>query len=338
MTRTRWMLALAAATLCGGCGRATYTTRISADGSWVRRDTFVGQVEKAGSEPGFGAMFSVSLGDIFRLPGGAGWTVTRATKKDELTITAVRTVTAGETLVGDVGVKGGPKGKPAVQLTSTVTVRKIGPGRIEYREVLHWNGALPNEIKELKTASFLDPADLAAFRKAIPEEIVQAGKGEAMPFFIVRALVQMLFGPPEPMMMDLVMNPDFSAIKMQRSFILAMDAYMQDSSVGAKMTPEARKAALRKIARALVPLLKEISSKETKSPPGMPKMDGPTPGAGGQNEGGLPILTFAVEMPGRVVECNGELDEFTNSVAWSLFPVAAVLGDVTLRAVCEVGK
>jgi hypothetical protein len=57
---------------------------------------------------------------------------------------------------------------------------------------------------------------------------------------------------------------------------------------------------------------------------------------GPSDDSNLIAMFTSVKLPGRIVESNGELDEVSGEVFWAYYPEAAQLGDVTLRAVCEV--
>ena len=49
-------------------------------------------------------------------------------------------------------------------------------------------------------------------------------------------------------------------------------------------------------------------------------------------------LTFSVKLPGKIISSNGELDAFSGEVYWAMFAISPTLEDVTMTAICEVGK
>src|ERR1051325_10982535 len=84
---------LVALFLAAGCGRANVTTEIRPDGSWTRQIVLHAHAQKQG-EPGPGSL-GPKLEEVFSYPTAAPWKVTKQTGKDEVTITADRTLVAG---------------------------------------------------------------------------------------------------------------------------------------------------------------------------------------------------------------------------------------------------
>ncbi|MBC8102708.1 MAG: hypothetical protein H7Z41_08995, partial [Cytophagales bacterium] len=187
---------LPAALGAGGCARVSTVSEVRPDGSMTRTVTYKGTAPAAPRETAAGGETPVSessemsisprLEELIALPSGAagsGWTVTRTRDdRSSVVVTATRTVAAGQALHNDLGIRmpkpkpAGPPGKntiaapapmpgkvrplPALLLENTATVRTITPGKLEYRETLHWRGPRPTEIDTP------DPGMLAALRRS----------------------------------------------------------------------------------------------------------------------------------------------------------------------------
>ncbi|HZO87237.1 MAG TPA: hypothetical protein VFB38_02790 [Chthonomonadaceae bacterium] len=315
------LLALAAvcAALAGGCARSTVTTTINPNGSWVRQDAFHAT---ASDEKGFN--LGVKLEDVFFLPSGVTWKVTRAKKGDEVAYTAERTLQAGETLKQDIAWKGEDKAAQTSALGNEVTVRQVAPGRYEYREVLHWQGKLPKEVTEL------DPQLLAAVKGALPPALATDANAKETAQIVNREFLRMLFGPRDPMMISffaqILMSPDLMERRVMSRIGGAVSKALEEK-FGAQLPPEERRAVAIKIMTAA------FNSAQTKV-----KSQAKPEAAAGANSAPSPSLTFIVKMPGKIVDTNGEVDEFTGEVYWSFYPQAAALGDVILTATCDVNK
>src|SRR5690348_6879351 len=79
-----------------GCGRANVTTEIRPDGSWTRKVELHAPAPKGnGQNQGMSMDFGPKIEDVFSYPNAAPWKVAKKTEKDEITITAERTLTAG---------------------------------------------------------------------------------------------------------------------------------------------------------------------------------------------------------------------------------------------------
>jgi hypothetical protein len=129
---------------------------------------------------------SPKLEDLVAFPSAAGgWKITRTREeKSEVTVTATRVAAPGQTVRNDLGIRlPKPKSadgaaaaapvKPPVRtarvtppsallVENTATVRQIAPGRLQYREVLHWRGPRPEELDAP------DARTLAALKRSLP--------------------------------------------------------------------------------------------------------------------------------------------------------------------------
>ena len=47
-------------------------------------------------------------------------------------------------------------------------------------------------------------------------------------------------------------------------------------------------------------------------------------------------LTFSVQMPGKIISSNGEVNHSTHTTFWGLYPETAAMGDIVLTATCQV--
>jgi len=239
---------------------------------------------------------------------------------------AKRAAAPGETLRQDVVVRGKIKGSPGRLLVNEVTVRPAGPGRVEYREVLHWQGEVPKEI----TAP--QPEMLKALRDTLPPALTtDEAVLRDVALLTQRELYRMLFGPGDLILGYILLHPDLAERRIQQRLGGALLKALE-AKFGDRMTLAERRGAARKILTAAL-AASEVSSK-AKSGPEMAAAGGP---GGGDKDGNAPVaLTFAVKAPGKVIETNGEYDELSGEIFWTLYPEAAAAGDVVLSAVCEV--
>lgn len=334
MTHARRALALAA--LCAavmptiGCGRAVVTTDIKPDGTWVRRLEFHGPAPNNGKPNEVQLQPAQTVEDVFGVPKGAGWTVVRKRQKsdnegmmgggDEMVITAERTFKAGETSSPGALLKD-DKGAPL--LTDTVTVTPAGPGRWKYSETLHWVGK--RDLGAFDTSEFR-----TVLRGALPADLKSVPAAELAPLErrLTVALARILFGPNTPLLSQLLMNPDLGQRELARRGGPAIDRALGET-FGARLTADARRDTVRRL----------IAAMETEFNSSKSKMNGPQAGEkadkGGAGE--LSPLTFTVKLPGKVVETNGERDEYGGVVYWSMYGLSPAVEDVTMTAVCQTG-
>lgn len=85
-----------------------------------------------------------SLEETLVLPSGISWRSREAKKEGERTMIFERTLAAGASLKGDIGIKEKEPGKLSIANEATVT--RPAPRRLEYKEVVRWTGAPPENI------------------------------------------------------------------------------------------------------------------------------------------------------------------------------------------------
>jgi hypothetical protein len=294
-----------AALALGACARARVTTAIKADGSWTRSVSLIGQERKEGQ-------MTPTLEDTFVIPSGA-WKAHEEKKSEERTLTFDRVLAAGASLDGDVSVKAAA-GK--LKLVNQTTVTRLGPNRFEYRETLHWKSDASQFLGKIK------PEDLAKVERNLPPELATDANAQALAEKTAELSVPLLFGPGDPLMTMAFLHPDLAVRRAgQRVGGLLVKALEQQ--FGDKLTLAQRKEVAFK-------MIQETFSSATLTTPKVP----PDPSTA--NSTGLVPLMFIVKAPGRVVSCNGEVDELTGEVFWGLFSEAAAFKDVVLTAVVEV--
>ena len=335
----------------------TAATEIKPDGSWTRALTLGSAVEFSGSsgagptkDKAAAARMAAAKTEAqvqaikkqFLVPSGPGWTVTRQRDDEQMTLVVRRTapLAPGETVRQDMVVRGIVNGQPGGQVVNEVAVRPAGPARVEYRETLRWQGKRPDELFQpqpsiLKTVRAALPAPLAADDKAVSAITVQ----------VQQELWRAAFGPGEPLIVIFLAHPDLGQRRMQQRLGRALVSALE-TNFGDRMTPAERRAVALKLATNKS-LLKSGPAGQANAAAGSAAASGVPPGAdpsaGGAIQFGgkdgynpsLVALTFTLKPPGRVVETNGEYDELTGEVVWTLYTEAVAAGDVTLRAVCE---
>ncbi|MCH8273321.1 MAG: hypothetical protein IH851_00830 [Armatimonadetes bacterium] len=301
--------AASAALLVTGCAKMTALTEVNEDGSWTRTVKFT--VVRSGDTP----ISGLEIEEIFELPAGAEWKITKEDAGDETIYTAVRSVAPGEDAFQDVVIKD----KNKVIMVNEISVRQIAPGRLEYREVIRWRGKTPEEITEP------DAEIIQAIKEALPEGVGADEDIRDVALSLQRGFWRVLFGPGDPIFGQMIMHPDLAERRFKQRIGVEMNSVLE-SKFGDNLTvAQRRDVAVKMISFAnLDEVVDEEKSEAEKSGPG--------------GASGLVALTFVVKLPGRIVETNGEVDKLTGEVFWGLYPEAAAVGEIVLRAVCEVGN
>jgi hypothetical protein len=300
----RLLFAVAAMPLIAGCSRVAVTTEVKPDGSWTRQDVFT--QAKSG-------MGGAQLSDVFTLPAqGAGWTAKKTVTVKEVTYTASLKVKGPGQFGKDIMVRRKEKGP--VLVTNTVVVRQIAPGRWQYTETLHWAGDKPAELAN-------PPADaIAAIKGALPASIATEANAKALAVGLVRGLWGAMFGPGQSVLPQLMLQPDAAEHILLQRLGRSIDRTLGET-VGSRLTAEERRATVKKLIGVMSAQAQAKGSPE----PG---------GSSSASKDGtdMPSMTFTLKPPGTVVETNGESDEYANEVWWTLYPEAAALGDIVLKA------
>lgn len=292
-----------------GCGRAVIVTEVRPGGSFTRELTF------HGAKPG--GLGDV-IKDVFVTPTGAGWTAQEVQNADvdETELVARRTFAAGEATAGDLVVLGGPKANPVPWLRSEATVRKIGARRYEYTETLHWLGKrddLDDDTDPTVRAELVKLVGSAALVDEIRREIL-------------RKMLSTLLGPPKPIVSDLMSHPELVVASVRRDTGREIERLLRER-LGDRLTTAQRTDVAR---RYLDIVMRRVESTRAKATQKKDRAGERT------TDPGMVSLTFALKMPGRLVEANGLADELDGTVTWGLFVGAASFGqDMTLRAVFE---
>lgn len=312
MRRISGLILISLSLLIGsGCSRSTSLTEVKEDGSWHRTvKLFVaaqnpmsmgGDQGKPATEP--------KIEDVFVPPTGVGWKITRSkTKEGMLQLVAERDLKLGQASVNDLVVKG--------QLNNSVTVTQIAPGKFEYKETFHWTA------KKQDLVANADPTFIAAVKDSLGEKLATKENIEFLEIGLAKAVFKMMFGPGDPMLGQLISQPDLAERRLKIRLAKAADellvARFGDSLAGAE-----RLAVIRKLVASLDS--KQFVDPEKKADP-----------SSGSSSSQLVSMFISVKLPGVAVESNGELDPLSGEVFWAMYPEAAQIEDVVLRAVCEV--
>lgn len=343
------LMALAMLALTG-CARSVVSTEVNADGTWKRTVKLYATAAAKDA-----AITSGTLDDTFALPKGEGWKITRALdtsdKKQEdkqpaqgqpampgipgtamEVYTATRTCALGETVTRDVAIKPGDDKNKPVQVTNEVTVHRLAPNRIEYREVVRWVGKAKPALK-FSDMTIPDKEMLAEMKKDMPADLVTPDKAKALMGRFLPEMWHAFFGPNDPLITDLfsiAFFPDAMKLKLQKRFGAMFDRILADT-YGEQLSVERRHAIVRHMIDDQTNFLQDSMKKQTAAGP--PGMNGPGGNMG--PSGDFVSMTFSARLPGRIVETNGDADPITGDVYWIFYSPAVQAGDVVMRAVCE---
>lgn len=314
MSRPLWLPVLAVLAAIGGCARSTSVTEVEPTGAWKRTVTFA-IVDPMASSEGEGATVTSTgpkIEDVFELPTGKEWKVTRKTEKGETTVTMVRELAVDEVLK-DIRVREAKK----LILENEVRVRKLDGDRLEYVETFRWKGKRP---VELDTAA---PELVASLKSALPT----LAEADLRPIAktMQREIWKLLFGPGDPALAQFLTQPELIERRMRQRLGKSLLETLK-TVLGDRISENERLGAVRKMMtqEAVRGVFDPDKEKEKE--------------AGGDGNKSLVSMLCVVRLPGVIVETNGEVDPIANEVFWALYPEAAAPEDVVLRAVCQVGK
>jgi hypothetical protein len=339
----RRLLALSALAFAAltGCSRAVVTTEVQKDGTWKRTLKFY-----ANAPAKDGPALGETLDSTFVLTKGEGWKTSRAQEKDpdkakeqnpfaggmagaSEVYTAERTLGVGESIDHDVALKSGDAKVKDPIVVNTVSVKEVAPGRFEYREILRWKGP-KTPASTLEGLPIVDVKMMAEMKKFLPADLATAEKIQTLTRHLEQGVWQLMFGPNDPLLADifkLMMFPDLLLPKMTRSFNRIFDSALA-KTYGEALTAEERRAITRKMTESQVNQLKKQASEKAAAGPPNPNEK--------NKDGSFVALTYTVKMPGRITEANGEIDPVMNEVYWTFYSPAPMMGDVELRAVCDM--
>lgn len=311
-----------------GCARAKTVTTLNPNGTFSRSTTYT-MPAAAGGLGALGSLGTPAEGgekpqeqpatkpeDVFKVPPqSAGVKVTSATVKGDTTVTVSREAPFDTTLDSDI-VLWEKKGKP--MLSSSVAVKKLADGNIEYTETLHWLG------KPSKNGPTTDPDIRLKVKNVIPQALQQTEAIDKATKAVAVNLVHAMFGPPEPMLANFFMDPD-GAMRRVNTRILPMNAQTFRSVMPSLTEAEA------------VDMSKRLSMSVMLDPNDQSPLDRkPASGEGeSSSDNSLCTLYFEVAFPGTIVETNGLVDVLDGRVYWSLLAAGVELEDVVLRAVVK---
>ncbi|MCC6444830.1 MAG: hypothetical protein IT210_15405 [Armatimonadetes bacterium] len=317
-------VAVAGASLLGGCAHSFVETRIGPDGGWKRKAEFrVAAADQQKGPESIGMNPSLKLEDFFVLPSGPGWKVKKAAESGQKVYTVERTLRPGEELEGDVVLKGEAAKSPN-RLSNRVSIHRAGLDLWEYREVLRWTGEKPKAEEMIP-----EPEMARVIKKSLPPALANDEDARRMGRLFTGEMIKVLFGPPEPMFEQILFNPAFASLQMSRQLGRALPAALA-REFGNRLTPAERAAVARRFIREASDMMSQTQKKVKSRADPMSQAQ--------PSSNSMPLtLTFSVRLPGKVVATNGLTDPLENTVSWSLYDFAVALdGEVTLRAVCKV--
>jgi hypothetical protein len=307
-----------------GCSRSVITTTVRPDGSFTRKIVFHGpKPSDKGDGGGLAVPGGGELSDSFDMPAGGPWKTKREKLENEETYTAERELTPGSIQKQDIAIKSGDKMKPGIFVVNEASVRSLGPGKWEYREVLHWKGKAPDIM------TLIDPDVLKTVKAALPPALATDANVRPIAAALSRETWRAMFGPGDPLISgwsQFMMQPENTVRKMLSRMSPGLDTALA-TQFGDKLPPAERRVAVRKIIGSVATGLTDKTSANAD-----PTKAGAKPDTG---DAALTALTFSVKLPGKIISTNGERDDFNGEVYWSVYPQAAAMGDVEMTAVCD---
>lgn len=299
-----------------GCSHMEAVTSVQDSGAWTRTNIY--RQNKSSGQMNIGGQLS----DTYVLPEGSPWKIQKTVESEEVTYTASCSLRLGATLAGDVRVRD-QKGKPPV-ITNTVSVKELAPGRFRYREVLKWSGAKSGGIP----VDQADPEVTKALKQALPASVRTDQAAQKLALDLQRSLVRVIFGPDENLLPQALFQPTTMERRLRRAIGKSV-ARALDTQFGSRLTAEEKRQTVIRIVRSMA------DATEKKS--GSAQQSGPA-AATGKDDSTLTTLTFTLRVPGKILRTNGEVDEYTNEVWWTMYSPAVSLGEIVMEAEWEVPK
>jgi hypothetical protein len=308
-------LSLLLATIAlAGCQRVSVDTKIAGDGSFTRTVKY--SVSK-GMMPGDQAnAASEKPENSFSIPhSGDGVTVSNSKDSDGSAVTVNRSVGTGSAPLTDIVVLHAGK---SPLLTSTVQVRKVDGGRLEYTETLHWTGPRSTDATTI-------PGEIRIFvKKKLPERFQTSAQIDAATKAVLTVFLHVMFGPSEPVLVYM-MDPDLMELKAKSEIQKNLGPALQSAISG--ITDEE----VRAIATGLINDVKPNNMLKSK----LPAVAGSDAADASNAEESLIPLTFSVSYPGKILNTNGVSETFSSQVYWSLYSMVVEYEDVKLTLVVE---
>jgi hypothetical protein len=306
--------AIAVLCLISGCARVATTTAIHADGSFTRKVVYTVSKMTGMGGPSAGDAKDKPE-DYFKLPvAGPGVKVVRTDGTNGPEVTVTREVAADSQGLQDITLWS-EKGKPMA--TSTVTVRKLSNGQIEYVELLH--ALTPNP----KAQDYAIAELRARIKKSLPAEYQKTEIIDQLTKGVTANLLHALFGPPESNLAGLLANPDVTLRRVNAT------AFASNKLTFKEAIPALTEEQAAEMSRSLNNILNQdtLNASSAADQASKPK----------ENSSGNEMnpLFFVVSFPGKIVSTNGIIDPVTGEVYWSLLAAALDLGDVQLRVLVQ---
>lgn len=283
-----------------GCAKTNTLTNVTESG-WSRATRYtLSKVMPGEMDPS----------KTFRLPSGPEWKVTTRESEQEMVITATRDFKLDETLVGDLSALS-KDGKPLIE--NTVKITKHDDGRLEYVETIEWKG---KPVKELD-----DDTKLVEFirKSGLPDSVAKSPKLKDFSLAVARDLWKLLFGPVDPMLGQFLFHADAAEKRLKREIAKSMSTHLA-KFFASELSESERGEFIRGV-------MKEFDADQL-----MDRSSEAEPSASQNNENGPVAMLIAVRLPGKIVHTNGEVDEYSGEVFWALYPEAAAIGKLELRA------
>lgn len=300
----KWHVGIVLASiLVAGCAKTNTISTVRADG-WTRHTKYT--ISKTGGE-------GAKPEEIFKLPSGPLWKVTKKETDTDFVYTATRELKLEQGLANDLTVLDKAK-KPLI--VNAVKITRLADGRIEYVETIEWKGKPAKELQ--KDAAFADFVKKAG----IPEKFATDPRMDKLVTGVAKDLWKLLFGPGEPLLGLFVFHLDLAEKRLKRGISASLNHHLK-AVFGNEINEAARKQIVRSV----------ITNFDSESL--MNKDSNEEPSASENNANGPVAMLISVKLPGKIVESNGEVDEFTGEVYWGFYPEAAAIGKLELRAVCQ---
>ncbi len=303
-----------------GCHRVKTSTTIASDGSFDRKSKYTlssaamsmgafdtnGDPEKPQVEP--------SLRNMFKIPADSPKVKVVEGKEGEDNILTVSKVAIPASELKDDLVILDAKKSPV--LSSSVRVEKRADGNLEYTETLHWVGKKKDDVE----------ATLASLQSKLKSILPAEFQGDSTLKPLAKGLLvnmaQTVFGPPEPMLGQMLVDPEAAGYKMANALLVKNEALITKSL--SSLPAEDRSKIALEISNALLETQDSFMPKEP---------DGSSNSKNDSND--LVAMMYEVAFPGTVVESNGIYDRVNGVVYWSLLAPSAQIQDVVLHVVIK---
>lgn len=308
MLRPTWPWLVFLVFFVTGCTGSSSTSTVNSDGTWTRT---IKLATRDGVSVG-GGKSTPKLTDIFKLPVDKEWTRTDKQINGEFSTTLSRKMKIDDAPLTDIVIKD----KKGTQYKNFVLVRKLDGNRWEYYEkVIFVGDASKRDSSEWKQIE-------QEVKAALPKGIATEEDIKEICSRTETAMIRQVVGPDDHLFGLLIINVDGARRRFRSKFAVIEERVLAEV-LGNRLTEDERE-------KAIKTMLAKLDKK------GVDETFVQTTSTSGSANSTLVGISSVVKLPGKILETNGTVDEYTGEIYWDFTSTSADAGVIELRAVCQM--